>query len=84
MKKIELRSRLLLLFHFENTFDTVEWSIIQESSQYNGFDHSLISRIRAGYCDAPSAVLINGYISEFFFSEKRGSLKESPVSLSNF
>ena len=70
---------LLLLVDFEKAFDTVEWSFIYEALQFYGFDHTFINWIKACYCDASSAVLNNGYISEFF-SLKRGVRQGDPLS----
>ena len=63
-------SGMLLLIDFENAFDTAKWSAIDKTLSFFNFGQSFRNWIKVIYHNVESAVLNNGYISEFFEPQK--------------
>ena len=59
-------SGMLLLIDFEKAFDTVKWSAIDKTLSFFNFGQSFRNWIKVIYHNVQSAVLNNGYISNFF------------------
>ena len=70
---------LLLFVDFEKAFDTLEWSFIVKTLEYYNFGFSLISLIKTFYCNANSAILNNGWSSDYF-PITRGVRQGCPLS----
>ena len=55
----------ILALDQEKTFDRVDWAFLFRTLQHLGFGPSFISWIRLLYTDIRSAVLVNGYTTDF-------------------
>ena len=63
----------------EKAFDRVEWSFLLATLERMGFGPSFIQWVKTFYTGIQSAVIVNGYISEFF-SLSRGVRQGCPLS----
>ena len=70
---------MMLLIDFEKAFDTVKWASIDKTLAFFNFGHSFRNWIKIIYNNIQSAVLNNGYISEFF-KPQRGVRQGCPLS----
>ena len=57
---------MMLLIDFEKAFDTVKWASRDKTLAFFNFGYSFRNWIKIIYNNIQSAVLNNGYISEFF------------------
>jgi hypothetical protein len=69
----------LLSLDQEKAFDRVDWSFMHRTLSSMGFGPSLCGWVRLFYTGVSSAVLVNGYISEFF-DLSRGVRQGCPLS----
>ena len=70
---------MLLFVDFEKTFDTIEWSFVQQTLLCFGFGLSFINWINIFYCDIQSCVVNNGWAG-LFFELGRGVRQGCPLS----
>ena len=63
----------------EKAFDRVDWRFLFRVLTHLGFGPSFVSWVRLLYSNVRSAVLINGYISDYFFPS-RGVRQGCPLS----
>ena len=63
----------------EKAFDRVDWSFLHRTLESMGFGPSFRTWVRVFYSDISSAVLVNGYLSEFF-GLTRGVRQGCPLS----
>ena len=61
---------ILLLIDSEKAFDTVKWSVIDKTLSFFNFGQSFRDWVKIIYNNIQSAVLNNGFISEFFEPQK--------------
>jgi hypothetical protein len=61
---------LLLLIDFEKAFDSIEWDYIDEALKAFDFGPDFRKWVKVFYCDSKSAVLNNGFASEWFNLER--------------
>ena len=69
----------ILALDQEKAFDRVDWAFLFRTLQHMGFGPSFISWIRLLYSNIRSAVLINGYTTDFF-KPTRGVRQGCPLS----
>ena len=69
----------ILALDQEKAFDRVDWAFLFRTLQHLGFVPSFISWIRLLYTDIRSAVLVNGYTTDFF-TPTRGVRQGCPLS----
>ena len=63
----------------EKAFDRVDWSFMHHTLSFMGFGPSFCGWVRLFYTGVSSAVLVNGYISDFF-DLSRGVRQGCPLS----
>jgi len=76
---IEKIPGLLLFIDFEKAFDTLEWSLIENTLKYYNFGGSLVLWIKLFYTDISSSIQNNGWSSDFF-NLGRGVPQGCPLS----
>ena len=69
----------ILALDQEKAFDRVDWAFLFKTLQHLGFGPIFISWIKLLHSDICSAVLVNGYSSEFF-QPTRGVRQKCPLS----
>ena len=70
---------VILSLDQEKAFDRVDWDFLESTLDHMGFGYSFISWFRLLYSDIRSAVLVNGYHSDFF-KPSRGVRQGCPLS----
>lgn len=70
---------LLLIIDFEKAFDTISWDFIHKVLQFFNFGDSIKRWVSVFYNDITSAVIQNGYLSDFFLIH-RGCRQGDPLS----
>ena len=74
---------ILLLLDFRKPFDTVEWDFIQQTLNLFNFGSSLKQWVKTLYTNTESAVLHNGYTTDYF-KLSRGVRQGCPLSPYHF
>ena len=74
------KTGILLLIDFEKAFDSVKWKFIQKTLIAFNFGKSFRKWVEVLYQNVQSAVLNNGYITQFFNLE-RGVRQGCPLSV---
>ena len=70
---------ILLVIDFEKAFDTLRWSFIQKALEAFNFGDRFRSFVKTMYTDIATAVINNGYTSDWFKPE-RGVRQGCPLS----
>ena len=70
---------LLLIIDFEKAFDTISWTFIQRVLSFFNFGESIKHWVSLFYNDITSAIIQNGFLSEFFHMF-RGCRQGDPLS----
>ena len=78
--KFKNESGILLLIDFEKAFDTVRWSFIDKALKTFNFGNSFRKWVEVLYTNIQSAVLNNGYLTNFF-TPQRGVRQGCPLSV---
>ena len=73
------KSAIALMLDFLKAFDSVEWSFIDKCLEYFNFGPGLRQWFKVFYRNISSAVLNNGFRSDFF-SVERGARQGDPLS----
>ena len=74
------KSGIILLIDFEKAFDSVRWEFIKKSMEKFNFGQSFCKWISVLYNNSESAIINNGFITEFF-KPKRGVRQGCPLSV---
>ena len=74
------KSGIILLIDFEKAFDSVRWDFIQKAMEKFNFGESFRKWIGVMYNNSESAIINNGYITEFF-KPQRGVRQGCPLSV---